>query len=166
MARVNVFDHDEMTGEDTLAGYFDIDKARRIKEGKDWDGNNNRGRISGLQIGFEWLYRTAGGRWVVYHYARNEFNGPEYFRYLTDAAARDWLLRNESDAIVEQYFGEIPEETGPPVGRPEIGPAVNIRFPQGTLDELKTRADTEGISRAELVRRYVAEALESVPTAG
>lgn len=157
MARANIYRTDEITGEKTLEGWFNTDTARWIREDTYWDGNNMRGMMSGLQCGYEGLYRTAKSRWVRYYNARNEYNGPEYYEFLTDGQARDWLLRNGDDAIAEEYFGTIEDERGP--GRPEIGPAVNVRFPQDLLDRLDARAKTEGTKRAELVRRLVAAGL-------
>lgn len=44
-------------------------------------------------------------------------------------------------------------------GRPAIGPQTQIRFPPAMTEALDAIAEAEGISRAELVRRIVAEDL-------
>lgn len=44
--------------------------------------------------------------------------------------------------------------TGSP-GRPEIGPAFSLRFPADLLAAVDAAARTDGISRAELIRRVV-----------
>lgn len=48
-------------------------------------------------------------------------------------------------------------------GRPEVGPAVNLRFPPELLDAVDARASREGVSRAALIRRLVADGLGSPP---
>lgn len=161
MSRINVYtrpDDYDMEPHPKLAGWFDSDKAEWIREDTYWNGNSRLGVISGLECGYEGLYRTANGRWVRYYNARNQFNGPEFYEFLTDEQAREWLLRNSSDDLVEKYFGEVEEERGP--GRPEIGgPAINLRFPQDMLDRIDAAAKTDGISRAEKIRRLCAAGL-------
>ena len=112
MARINVFHSDPMDDDaPQLVGWFDDDKiVEDVRETKRWDGQNHRGVMSGLQIGDERLYRTAGGRWVTRYDARSEFNGSLTYTFLTDREAREWLLRDGDDEIVERYWGKIPEE--------------------------------------------------------
>lgn len=43
------------------------------------------------------------------------------------------------------------------VGRPEIGPMVNVRMPQSLIDRLDAAAAARGLSRAELVRQVLSE---------
>lgn len=111
MTRINVYDIDEDTREQYLAGWYDDDRlTESIKEGERWDGNNRRGIVSGLQIGREWLMRTASGRWVVERDARNDFNGSLSRDFVTDGQAREWLLRNGSDEIIRKYWGPLEDE--------------------------------------------------------
>lgn len=168
MTRINVYSRRPDGDEDPyfepqFLGWFDVDKVvEDIREDTYWDGNNHRGVMSKLQCGHERLYRTNKGRWVRYYNARSEFNGPEFYEYLTDEQARDWLLRNnddESNAAAARYFGETPEEQGP--GRPDLGPPVLIRLGELILP-VDDWAEQEGISRAEAVRRLVALALDQV----
>ena len=143
-------------GHEHEPGWFESTSAEHWAEDTYWDGNNHRGKCSHLQIGHEALYRTAGGRWVLYHDGSSEFNGPEYYKFVTDDEARTWLLNTDLDEIVEKYFGEMAEEAGP--GRPEVGGAVHVR-----LGELLPRVDEYsaglGITRAEGVRRLIGSAL-------
>lgn len=44
-------------------------------------------------------------------------------------------------------------------GRPEVGPAVNLRFPPELLEAVDQRAAAEGTTRAALIRRLVADGL-------
>ncbi len=157
MARINVYTTDDMTGEKTLDGWFDDRRAEWIKEEEYWDGHNNRGVISNLQIGYEGLYRTKGCRWVRYYNARNEFDGPEYYEFLTDDQARTWLLRNGSEDLIEEYFGEVEEERGP--GRPEVGKPINVRLGDELLARIDAEAKTRGKSRADTIRDLVAQAI-------
>ncbi len=166
MARINIYsrpsDDEPSYEEPTLIGWFDPDKAtENVVEDTYWDGNNNRGLLSGLQCGYEELYRTSGGRWVRHYSARNEFNGPEFHEFLTDEQAKTWLLRNHSDDLVTKYFGEIEEERGP--GRPETvgGQPVNIKLGdlQAAVD--RWRVANGGLSRAAAVRELVGKALRA-----
>lgn len=151
MARINVYE------EAGLAGWFNPETATCYNQGKEWDGNNMVGVITRSQWVDEYLYRTAGGRWVLNHDASRYHNGSDDYRFLTDDEARDWLLRSEiNDKAIEEHFGELEEERGP--GRPEIGPPVNIRLGD-LLPKIDARANAEGVTRAELVRRLVAAAL-------
>lgn len=161
MSRVNVYTTDDITGEKTLQGWFDTASlVEEIDEATYWDGNNSRGVISGLQLGNEQLLRTSGGRWITRYDGRREYNGPLTFTFITDAQAREWLLRCEFDDIVEKYFGEVEEERGPG-GRPEVGNAVHIR-----LGELLARVDLaaarQGKTRAAFIRTLIEDALNAM----
>jgi len=48
-----------------------------------------------------------------------------------------------------------------PVGRPEIGPAINIRLPDDLLAAVDAKAKRLGYSRAEVIRMLLADALQS-----
>jgi hypothetical protein len=154
MTRINVYTAaDEYEGP-ALAGWFDPDSADKIEGRREWDGQNmadvhvgaNRGQI---------LYRTKGGRWVLHNWS-SWTNEADSYQFIGDEGAKQWLLINESDAEVERWFGEIEEEKGP--GRPEVGPATNVRLG----DDLTGKVDAariEGESRAAAIRRLLADAL-------
>ncbi|MCX4750883.1 hypothetical protein OG455_41115 [Kitasatospora sp. NBC_01287] len=140
---------------DGSLGWFNPNvTTAEIPEGKRWDGNNHRGVKSGLQIGYSELIRTKQGRWVQHTDARSEFNGPETWEFLADDEARHWLMTADSEEAEEallKYFGEPDEEAGPNLGgRPEVGKAFSIKFP----DDLRERVDTArgSTSRAEWLR--------------
>lgn len=42
-----------------------------------------------------------------------------------------------------------------PGGRPPVGPAINMRFPEELLAEIDAYAEAAGISRAAAIRRLV-----------
>ena len=149
--RENVFDE---FGE--LVGWFDRAKAEEFAEATRWDGSNHISLATGSQWDHEILYRTAGGRWVLHRWSQWQ-GRPESYRFVSDAKAREWLLANGEDEAVQQHFGEIEEERGP--GRPEIGPAVMIRLPEEMIAQLDEMAQRVEVSRAEIVRRMLAEAL-------
>jgi len=158
MSRTNIYSRPNPDDYDPdaprLLGWFDPDTAvEQIPEDTRWDGNNHRGVMSGLQCGYEELYRTKGGRWVRHYNARNEYNGPEYYEFFDDEQAQGWLLENGSDAVVAKYFGPVEPERGP--GRPEVGPAFSLRFPRELLARLDQVAATEGASRAAKIRQLV-----------
>lgn len=46
------------------------------------------------------------------------------------------------------------------MGRPSTGKGVHCRYPTDVLAALDQRAEAEGITRAELLRRIAAEYLE------
>jgi hypothetical protein len=151
MTRINVYRYDEPNS-NTLEGWFDTDKSERIEELKRWDGNNLISLHTNDQFTHQALHRTAGGRWVLNRWSQWQ-GSPDTYEFITDEQAREWLLINEDDEIIEKYLGEVEEERGP--GRPEIGPAVNMRFPQDMLDRIDAAAKADGISRAEKIRRLV-----------
>ena len=166
MTRINVYrrgdayDDAEFEGGSNLLGWFNLESCTdSISEGTRWDGNNTVGVLSGLQIGYEKLLRTAQGRWVRYYNSVNEFNGPEYYEFLTDDEAKDWLLREGSDKAerkLEKYFGKVEEESGPNLGgRPAVGKKVEMRLDEETLARVDDRASAEGVARAEMLRRLV-----------
>lgn len=151
MARRNVFRY---TGEGKRhEGWFNTDNATWIAEPTRWNGSNNIGVMSGLQCGFQGLYRTAGGRWVLHHDASAEYNGPVTYEFLTDSEARDWLIKAGLDEEIETYFGELEEERGP--GQPPIGSATNVRFTPAQYEALDTYAAAHGMKRAEVLRELV-----------
>ena len=164
MARINIYETDE-SGERTLAGWFNPAKCEWYEEGHRWDGNNNIGVISGADVRFvdETLYRTPGGRWVRNSDRSRYHNGADHYEFLTDAEARDWLLRSEdNDEAIERYFGEQADESGPaPTGRPSMGdaPAITVKVPAELLARIDTAAGRAGIARAEWIRRACEAAL-------
>jgi len=162
MSRVNVYktyydDLDDYTDSETtevLAGWFDPTKAEVFEQDKRWDGNNMVGVITGSQWIDEYLYRTKGGRWVLNHDAHRYRGGPDTYQFLTDAQAKDWLLRSEcNDDAVERFFGEIEEEHGP--GRPGIGEQVCFTIPADDLAEIDAIAGRDGLARSATLRNAV-----------
>lgn len=154
MARTNIYRFDEYEGKQ-LDGWFDPKKAEAFEEDTRWDGNNNVSVVAGGQFEHEALYRTKAGRWVLNHWSQWE-GRPDTYQYVSDDEAREWLLKCGRDEAVEQYFGELEEESGP--GRPAIGPMVNVRLGE----ELTKRVDAarqEGESRAAAIRRLLEQAL-------
>lgn len=157
MSRINVYDRSP-EGDGGLIGWFNDDSCTDvIDEDKRWDGNNSRGVMSGLQIGYEQLMRTAQGRWVRHYDGRNEFNGPEYYEFLTDEQARTWLMQNndsESEKVLARYFGEPEEEAGPSKGgRPAIGAPVSVSLGRDLLARIDAARKGSGLSRAAWLRQ-------------
>lgn len=162
MDRITIYDTDEY-GERSTLGWFDLDAADLVEvEGQRWDGNNHRGALSGLQLSRAELYRTKGGRWVEHTDARNEFNGPNTWRFLTEDEARTWLMKcgaDDAEDILASWFPDTPDEEGPKPqgGRPAIGPTINVAYPRELLDKIEAAADKAGMSRAAWLRQ-IAEA--------
>jgi len=149
MNRVNVYDRDSEEDAELL-GWFDADRAALYIEDTDWDGSNQTSVNTRSQWEHEGLYRTAQGRWVLHRWSDYQGTLPSY-EFVSAATAREWLLANHQDNAVREHFGEVEPERGP--GRPEVGPAVNVRFPSDLLARVDAQAQREGLSRAEMIRR-------------
>ena len=148
MTRINVTDSD---GFGHVVGWFDVDTADGYPEGTRWDGNNNVSLATGAYSEHEFLYHTAGGRWVVNHWSQWQ-GRPEWYHFVTDEDAREWLIRCEyPEAEVEAATGtSVESERGP--GRPEIGPAFSVRFPADLLARVDAAAEAAHVSRAGWLR--------------
>lgn len=47
-------------------------------------------------------------------------------------------------------------------GRPEVGPAFSVRFPQELLDAVDEQAKAHGVSRAQMLRVYAEAGVSSI----
>ena len=157
MARTHVYRINPYDGTKTLAGWFDPDKAEAFEERVEFDGRNFVSTAPGVgQFEHEILYRTAGGRWVICRWSQRAGVEPVH-RFIGDREAREWLTIAGHDDAVRRFFGPVPEESGP--GRPEVGPAIHTRLPADLLDQVDERAKAEGVTRAEMIRSLLAQAL-------
>lgn len=154
MGRINVIDE-----YGRLVGWFDGDKADCFWESVRWDGHNNVSAATGSQWHHEALYRTAMGRWVLHEWSDWE-GGEDSYCFVGEDEAREWLLINGDDEVVEEYLGPIEEERGP--GRPEVGPVVQVRVTSELLAAIDGLAVDRGMSRAELIRELLGTALGSL----
>lgn len=116
MTRINIRTEPDDSGEITLEGWFDADKATVYSEATDWDGNNRISRATGSQYDHESLYRTAQGRWVLRSWSQNAADQIEVYRFIDAKTAREWLILQDEDAAVAEHFGAMEEEHGPDVG--------------------------------------------------
>ncbi|MCX4966983.1 ribbon-helix-helix protein, CopG family [Streptomyces sp. NBC_00654] len=107
------------------------------------------------------LYRTKRGRWVRCTWSQRQGVEPRY-TFVSEAAAKEWLQRNEHDDIVKTWFGPVEEEFGPTSvgGRPAVGTKVETRLPDDVLAALDARAAAEGTSRAQMIRSLVTAGLQ------
>ena len=149
MTRVNVY-HDGQ-----LAGWYDPQSATRYDADTRWDGHNNIDVNTGSQWDHQALYRTAGGRWVLHAWSNSARLG-DSSEFLAAEDAREWLLTNHQDQAVTEHFGPVEAERG---GRPEVGPPINTRLAPETLAKVDEEAVREGVTRAEMIRRLVDDAL-------
>ncbi len=160
MARINVYDIDPALGDKTIVGWFDPKEAQSWDEGTRWDGSNLTSLVAEGRWAHETLYRTAAGRWVILWWSQYE-GTQEWARYVTQEQAVEWLIASEYDAAeIEQITDtEVPEERGP--GRPQVGDRpYKLVMPETMLASIDERADRDGVSRAEWIRRALAAALE------
>lgn len=155
MARIKVIERDEITGELTVAGMFDPDKAHKWEGRTEWDGNNSADVHVGANRGQD-LYRTAGGKWVLYGWS-NWVNEPDSYEFISADKAKDWLLINDNDEAVVEFFGEIDEEKAPGPGRPKVGEPFQFAFPEDLRAKVAAKA-TEGESLGATVRRLLEQA--------
>ncbi len=150
--------HADPWGDRRLVGWYDTKSTEWFEESRHHDGHNWISDATGSQWNHESVGRTAGGRWVLHHESQWQGTMP-YSEFVSDDRAHEWLLANDQDEAAERFFGTIEPERGP--GRPEIGPMVNVRLTQGLISHLDAVATSDGVSRAELVRQLLAEALSS-----
>ena len=150
MNRTNVYASAE------LAGWFDYDKAERWSD-EDYNHNGSGGTGRGQAV-----IRTAQGRWILQHWTLWQDEDSRH-EYITDEAAREWLLRNDEDAAVAKYFGEIEEERGP--GRPKVGEQVCFTVSPEDLALIDNMAKQGGKGRSEVLRNAVAAFVQPVKAA-
>lgn len=153
MNRVNIIasvdDPQDVTG---IIGWFDHDKIQGRWTDRDHNGNGSRGTGRGTAV-----ILTSGGKWV--HEDWTSWQGEATVcTYTTPEQARDWLLRNDEDAAVEEHFGEIPGEEDRREGRPEIGGLVQVRLGD-LLGAVDAYAQAHRVKRADAVRQLVSAGL-------
>lgn len=151
MTRINV----PIPGSDRT-GWFDPDKAvETITDDTEWNGQNLVSIVSGDPYARETLYRTTGSRWILERRSQWQGVGDEY-RFLGADDAQDWLTRNGSDDVIERYFGELPDESGPDLGgRPAVGGVISTAIGDDRLTALDQWASEHGVKRAEAIRSAI-----------
>ncbi len=164
MNRINVFSYPDEevpgAGRDggVFVGWFDLDKAERFDEARNWDGRNMISVHTQDQFESQTLYRTSGGKWVLLHSSAWQGTQPRW-ESVDDTAAKRWLTVNGSDDVIARFFGPLPEESLPepaPTGRPkEFGDPFPQRLTPAVQDVVDQLARDAGVPRAEMVRRLV-----------
>lgn len=157
MNRVNVFSYDDDGGR-RWVGWFDLDAAvETIDEDTRWDGNRHVSVHNIDKHDHLRLIRTKSGDWVLDHWS--QWEGRERrSTYLTDAQALEWLSVNNSDDVIERYFGEQEEGRGP--GRPSIGGKLPVTdLGEELLARVKAEAALDSATQAATVRALLTEAL-------
>jgi hypothetical protein len=159
MSRMNVYAEPDEYGtiQSDLTGWFDLSKADHWDD-SDYNGNGSLGTGRGTG-----LWRTAQGRWVSDIWSRWQDEPSHACTFTTPEHARDWLLRNDEDAAVSKYFGEIEEERGP--GRPKVGEQVCFTVPADDLAIIDNLAKQGGKGRSEVLRNAVAAFVKPVKAA-
>jgi len=149
MARQNVryaVNESRFSAYGPVAGWFDPDKATEFAPKRYFDGNNMLERGSDRVGDYTRLYRTAGGRWVEHSWSDWVGVNPTW-SFISPAAAKGWLLLNDFDDAVEEFFGELPEESGPDNVR-RFGTKGDVR--NATDEELNAAAR---VINAEIISR-------------
>lgn len=150
--RINV-----RTADGVFAGYFDADAAAKWSD-RDYNGNGSGGTGRGQA-----MFRTAGGKWVLSNWSawQNEKNS---YEFITAEDAKTWLLENDEDIAVEEYFGEQPDEVDLRApGRPEIGGKYTMVYGDTRLAQIDAyMASVSAPSRADAIRTLIDRALQLV----
>ncbi|GAA2110952.1 hypothetical protein [Streptomyces synnematoformans] len=160
--RVNVYTYPTEYDEEgpKLAGWFRLDSATLYKE-VTVDGERSANPLP--DHSHQTLYRTAQGCWVMCTWSQYSDIETRY-EFVDDETAKDWLLRNDEDDAVQQWFGELEEESGPNLGgRPAIGAKWEVR-----LDAETQRRVTEyaaGRPRADVLRELIDAGLHALEPA-
>lgn len=135
-----------------VIGHFDYSKIRRWSDIDPVSGDGSRGTGRGAAV-----ILTSQGRWVLEQWSRWEGEAWQH-EYITADDAREWLIRNECDEAVAEFFGELAEEEDRRPGRPAIGGGTHVN-----LGDLKPRvtayAEANKIKLGEAVRQLVATGL-------
>lgn len=98
---------------------------------------------------------SVGSDWLRLFRLRSDGTGTLYGT--TPGYARDVAPELRRNYIDQGIAYKVQALRRP--GRPEVGPAVNLRLPAELLASLDERAVSEGVTRAEMVRRILAAAL-------
>lgn len=157
MRRINVYDYTDDGRQ--LAGWFNWHTAEVIEENTRWDGHNNVSVHTSDQFAHQRLIRTAQGRWVLNNWSQWEGSEDRY-EFITDDKAKEWLLVNEDDDLIEKLFGELEEERG--AGRPEIGKPINWRPGDDLLPRIDAHRKRRGQTRADFLREIVVKGLDEI----
>ena len=137
---------------DPTIGWFDMDKATRYDDGRYWDGSNTRGNCSRSQWVREYLFLTAGGRWV-HNIDSTSLQQGDAYHFMTADEARDWLVRSEAnEAALAEHFPTMPDESGPTMGRPAIGEQISVAMPAELLARIDASAEQANLSRSAWIR--------------
>jgi hypothetical protein len=108
---------------------------------------------------------ARGGKRKACRITEQRRTARDRYEYISDQAAREWLLGNGFDDAAAEYFGPVPEEEDRRPGRPVIGTPVNIRLGDDLLAMVDTYAAQRSISRAEAIRRLTQDAVTRARTA-
>jgi hypothetical protein len=78
---------------DGTSRWFESDSAEAFEEDTRWNGNNHVSLATGSWTDHETLYRTAGKKWIVYHWSQWQGSMPTN-EEISDEEAAAWLVRN------------------------------------------------------------------------
>lgn len=158
--RVNIYDTPDYPDErPALVGWYDPNQCEHWDSETEWDGNNNTPLVTGSHTEWERLFRTPGGRWVVYHWSRWEGH-PDRHSFVSPEDAREWMIRAGLDsAEIERATGQAVEpERGP--GQPRIGQQIKATLPDDQVAALTGMVERgEAASLADAVRQTIARGL-------
>lgn len=88
--------------------WFNLDRAVCYKETTRWDGNNHISLVTGSQWNHEWLYVTAGKRFILNSFS--DWQGStETYEEISKEEAAVWFARNELEPIglIEEEFNAL-----------------------------------------------------------
>ena len=85
--------------------WFDLEKVETFKEDTWWNGNNHISRSTGSQWEHEQLYRTKGGKWILYSWSQYQ-GSAEHYDEIDNETAAAWIVRNNHEphgSCVEEF---------------------------------------------------------------
>lgn len=93
---------------DGTGRWFDAEKAEYWKEGGEWDGSNWISLATGTQWNHEWLYKTAGNKFILNTFSNWQGVRDTYTEISKEDAAV-WLSINGHDPneLCEKEFADL-----------------------------------------------------------
>lgn len=139
-----------------IVGHFKTEALTYSCDDRDIEGNGSGGAGRGSGVA-----RTARGRWLRFIWSNWSNEVHQTYYDATPGQVRDWLLANDEQGALRQWFPDLPEEDDRPgPGRPGIdGPVINFKPGPELLEFLDAQAAEQGISRAEMIRVLLGEAM-------
>jgi len=104
---------------DDSGKWFDSEKAVKFEENTRWNGNNHISCATGSQWDHEWLYYTAGGKWVLNSWSQYQGSLESYCEICEETAVQ-WLISQSKFDEVESLPEGIRKEVEDGIAAAEL----------------------------------------------